>query len=75
MKTRADQGHIEMTTITGPFLKCAMNVNFLFVENSSTRICKDVAKLLLRVLTGRKEKQNEMKIKTVLMKFSFLQIG
>ena len=32
MKTRADQGHIEMTTITGPFLKCAMNVNFCLLK-------------------------------------------
>ena len=30
MKT--DQGHIEMTTITGPFLKCAMNVNFCLLK-------------------------------------------
>ena len=44
MKTRADQGHIEMTTITGPFLKSAMNVNFCFPI-----ICNDIAKLLLHV--------------------------
>ena len=32
MKTRADQGHIEMTTIKGPFLKRAMYVNFCLLK-------------------------------------------
>ena len=36
---------------------------FLFVENCFTRTFKDVAKLLIRVHTGWKEIQNEMKTK------------
>ena len=40
MKT--DQGHIEMTTITGPFLKCAMNVNFCLLKT----LLQEFAKML-----------------------------
>ena len=75
MKTRADQGHIEMTTITGPFLKCAMNVNLcccwkLFYKNLQ-RCCQTTVRRLHWI--ERNTKWNEDK--KVLMKFSFLQIG
>ena len=71
MKTRADQGHIEMTTITGPFLKCAMNVNFCLLKT----VLQDVAKLVLRIHTGWKEIQNEMKIRKCWWSFLLYRLG
>ena len=83
MKTRADQGHIEMTTIKGPFLKRAMYVNFCLLKTvynccncfCNCWICKDVDKLLIRVQTGWKEIQNEMKIKKCCWNFLFYRLG
>ena len=57
MKTRADQGHIEMTTITGPFLKCAMNVNSCLLKTVLQEFPKMVPNYCLGfTLDGKKYK-------------------
>ena len=57
MKTRADQGHIEMTTITGPFLKCAMNVDFCLLKTVLQEFAKMLPNYCLEfTLDGKKYK-------------------